>query len=64
MSVDGGPEETKISATGMDKRTRLRRIRALAVALAGGEDVWDTLDDDAVDDLMERATVAVDKQGV
>ena len=39
---------------------RILKIREVAIRLAGGEDIWDALDEDDVDIFMELAGKEVD----
>ena len=38
------------------------KVREIAIRLAGGEDMWDGLDEDEADDLKERAEMELDSQ--
>ena len=41
---------------------RMLKVREIAIRLAGGEDMWDGLDEDEADDLKERAEMELDSQ--
>ena len=40
--------------------TRILKVREIAIRLAGGEDIWDELDEDAIDVLKEKAERELD----
>ena len=41
---------------------RMLKVREVAVRLAGGEDMWDILDEDEADDFKEKAEKFLDSE--
>ena len=54
LPPEGGVDEEDASLV------RILKIREIAIRMAGGEDLWDELDEDDVDIFKERAELELD----
>ena len=64
-SSPSSPPPIEVGMDDLDEDTkRILKIRALAVKLAGGADIWDNLSEDLTDKYMEKATEEVENGNI